>query len=71
MGDYSLPIEQAASITTPTLVIAGGATWDWMRDTAKALADALPNGEYRLLEGQAHDVSAEALAPVLVEFFNA
>ena len=70
MGDYSLPTEHAASVTTPTLVIAGGASWDWMRATAQALADSLPAGQYRTLEGQRHDVAADALAPVLEEFFN-
>jgi pimeloyl-ACP methyl ester carboxylesterase len=70
MGDYSLPAERAASVAVPTVVIAGGASWDWMRNTAQALADAIPNAQYRTLEGQGHDVSGEALAPVLTEFFN-
>ena len=35
IGDYSLPTKLAASVTTPTAVIAGGATWDWMRATAR------------------------------------
>jgi pimeloyl-ACP methyl ester carboxylesterase len=70
MGDYSLPTETATSVTTPTLVIAGSTTWDWLRDTAQALAAALPNGQYCLLEGQSHDVSPDALAPVLEEFFT-
>jgi hypothetical protein len=30
----------------------------------------MPNGQHRTLEGQTHEVSAEALAPVLVEFFK-
>lgn len=71
MGDYSLPTELAASVTTPTLVIAGGDTWDWMQASDKALADALPNGEYQALEGQTHQVAPEALAPVLEQFFTA
>ena len=71
MGDYSLPTQLAASVTTPTLVIAGGDTWDWMQASDKALADALPNGEYRALEGQTHQVAPEALAPVLEQFFTA
>src|SRR5437764_802561 len=61
MGDYSLPTERAAAVTTPTLVIAGGDSWDWMRASAQALADALPAGQYRVLEGQTHQVAAEAL----------
>ncbi len=69
MGDYSLPTKRAASVTAPTLVIAGGADFPWMRDTAQALADTLPNAQRRTLEGQTHDVAPDALAPVLVEFF--
>lgn len=69
MGDYSLPVERAASVTAPTLVIAGGADFPWMRDTAQALADALPDAQRRTLEGQTHDVALDAIAPVLVEFF--
>jgi pimeloyl-ACP methyl ester carboxylesterase len=69
MGDYSLPIERAASVKVPTAVFAGGADMPWMRDTAAALADALPNGEVRFLDGQGHDVDPAVLAPALEEFF--
>jgi hypothetical protein len=40
-----------------------------MRDTAQALANALPQGQTRMLEGQGHNVDAAALAPALKEFF--
>ncbi len=69
MGDYSLPTERAASVKVPALVIAGGADFPWMRDTAQALADALPDGQTRTLEGQGHNVDPAVLAPALVEFF--
>ncbi|HUG88451.1 MAG TPA: alpha/beta hydrolase [Actinomycetota bacterium] len=69
MGDYSVPTERAATVTVPTLVIAGGADFPWMRETARALADAMPRGEARFLDGQGHAVDPEALAPVLKEFF--
>jgi len=69
MGDYSLPVERAASVTVPTLVIAGGASFPFMRETARALADVIPDGQHRTLEGQTHDVAPETLAPVLEEFF--
>ncbi|HEV8652943.1 MAG TPA: alpha/beta hydrolase [Actinomycetes bacterium] len=68
---YSLPTERAASVTAPTLVIAGGADFPWMRDTAQALADALPDAQPRTLEGQGHNVDPAVIAPVLVEFFKA
>jgi pimeloyl-ACP methyl ester carboxylesterase len=70
MGDYSLPAERAAAVTIPTLVIAGGASFPFMREAAHALADALPEGQHRTLEGQEHNVAPEALAPVLEEFFK-
>jgi pimeloyl-ACP methyl ester carboxylesterase len=70
MGDYRIPVERAAEITTPTAVIAGGADMPFMRDTAQALADALPNGEARFLDGQGHDVDQAVLAPVLKAFLT-
>ena len=42
-----------------------------MHETAEALVKALPNGEARTIEGQSHDIAAEALAPALKEFFAA
>jgi pimeloyl-ACP methyl ester carboxylesterase len=69
LGDYSLPTGRAESVHVPTLVLAGGAEMPWMRDTAQALADALPKGKKRILEGQGHDVDAATLASALKEFF--
>jgi pimeloyl-ACP methyl ester carboxylesterase len=70
MGDYTIPRDLVASVKVPTLVVAGGADFPWMRQTAETLADALPDGEVRILEGQGHDVDPGVLAPVLSEFFN-
>ena len=70
MGDYSDPADVAASVKLPTLVVAGGADMPWMRDTAAALAEALPQGEARFLDGQGHDVDVTVLAPVLKDFFG-
>jgi hypothetical protein len=41
-----------------------------MRETARALADVIPQGQHRTLEGQEHNVDPAVLAPVLVEFFK-
>jgi pimeloyl-ACP methyl ester carboxylesterase len=70
MGDYSLPAELAA-VSAPTLVMAGGGSFPFMRETARALADVIPDAQTRILEGQEHNVDPSALAPVLVEFFTA
>jgi pimeloyl-ACP methyl ester carboxylesterase len=73
MGDSgrggSLPAERLAAVATPTLVLDGGASPAWMREVALRLANTLPAGQHRCLEGQTHDVAPEALAPVLEEFF--
>ena len=65
MGDYSLPTERAASVVVPTLVMAGGASFPFMRETARTLAEVLPDGQHRILEGQEHNVDPAVLAPVL------
>ncbi|MEV2254509.1 alpha/beta hydrolase [Streptomyces sp. NPDC050147] len=62
------PTEQAGSVSCSALVLAGGASPEWMIDAARTIADALPAGHFRLLEGQEHVVSPEILAPVLTEF---
>ena len=54
----------------PTLVVAGGADMPFMRDTAAALAEALPQGEARFLDGQGHDVDPTVLVPALKDFFE-
>jgi pimeloyl-ACP methyl ester carboxylesterase len=69
MSGNPLPAERWASVTVPTLVIDGGASDAFMHHGAQALADILPNARRRTLEGQMHNVAAEALAPVLDEFF--
>src|SRR6266852_2013876 len=71
VGDLELPIAQLNSIKTPTLVVYGGASPSFMGNAAKALAEALPGGHVRALEGQSHDIVPTALAPVLLEFFGA
>ena len=68
LGDRALPTELAGALTTPTLVIAGGASFPFMRVTAQALADALPNGQARILDGQTHDIEPPVLGPVLAAF---
>jgi pimeloyl-ACP methyl ester carboxylesterase len=70
-GDGSIPIERAARVHAPTLVMAGGNGAPFMRETAKTLSNAIPVAKLSTLDGQTHDVQPEALAPVLVEFFTA
>jgi pimeloyl-ACP methyl ester carboxylesterase len=68
--DISVPTERAAGVTVPALVMDGAASYPFMHVAAVALADAMPYGQHRTLEGQTHEVAAEAIAPVLVAFFT-
>jgi len=69
MGDGSVPTELLASVTTPTLVIDGGASPAFMHKAAQAIAYYLPNAQHRRLPEQTHSYNPEVLAPVLTEFF--
>ena len=66
--DGTMPVEVASRVTVPALVLTGGADYPWMTDVGRRLADAMPNGRHRVLEGQEHSVSPEVLVPVLEEF---
>ncbi len=59
------------AIKVPTLVAAGGKSPAWMTNSTRALAGVLPDATYRTLPGQNHMVKAQAIAPVLTEFFAA
>ena len=69
MGDWSVPAKRLASVTVPTLVMNGELTDSKVRYAARAVADALPHAQYRILKSQTHDVAPDALAPVLKTFF--
>jgi pimeloyl-ACP methyl ester carboxylesterase len=64
-----LPVDTAASIKQAVLVLNGQDSPAWMRNAGTALAHAVPGAAHRVLHGQAHGVSAHALAPELLEFF--
>jgi pimeloyl-ACP methyl ester carboxylesterase len=64
-----LPNDRWTTTTMPTLVAAGGKSPAYMRNSAAALAEVLPNATHRSIHGQTHIVKAKALAPVLRDFF--
>ena len=71
--DASVPVQRAAKITVPTLIMDGevsSETFPFVHEAAVTLAKAIPHAQYRILEGQTHEVTPEALAPVLIEFFE-
>jgi len=72
LGDEgAVPTAKAARLTIPTLIMVGGETpYPFMRVSAEALAKAIPNAQFCILEGQVHEVQPDAIAPVLIEFFD-
>lgn len=68
--DGSVPIERAAQVRVPALVMNGGASFPFMYETARTLSKAIPHAQLRILEGQGHGPANEVLVPVLVEFFK-
>ena len=68
VGDLTLPTDLFRSITAPTLVIDGEASPPIMRTAAEALVRTLPDARRCTLAGEGHDLSPDALRPVLVEF---
>lgn len=72
MGDLSrggtLPVEVAARVSAPALVLSGGDSPDSMIEAARATAAALPRGRHQVLPDEGHVPSPQTLAPVLTEF---
>jgi pimeloyl-ACP methyl ester carboxylesterase len=70
MGDSLVPTGLVASVTAPTLVLDGSDTGAWAANSARALTAALPDPRHHTLQGQAHNVAWDVLAPMLREFFT-
>jgi pimeloyl-ACP methyl ester carboxylesterase len=67
--DAAVPIERAARVHVPTLIMNGGASFPFMYETALTLSKAIPHAQLRTLEGQDHGPAPEVLAAALKEFF--
>ena len=67
--DNSVPLERAAHVLVPTLVMNGSASYPFMYETARALSKAIPHAQLRTLEGQTHGPANDVLVPALQEFF--
>jgi pimeloyl-ACP methyl ester carboxylesterase len=67
---WAPPTDLAARLSVPALVLAGDASLPFMPDTARALSEAIPHGQLRIMAGQTHNVKPDILAPILLEFFT-
>lgn len=66
------PLDRAdwAAISAETLVMDGGKSPTYMRNSQRQWAGVLPHARYQTLPGQTHNVKTEAIVPVLREFFS-
>ena len=64
------PTLDVREIQVKSLVMYGGSSPEFMGKTARQLSEQLSHAELTELEGQAHDVKAGALAPLLTDFFS-
>jgi pimeloyl-ACP methyl ester carboxylesterase len=69
--DPSVPVQRAAQVDVPALVMYGTDSPPFMAATATTLSKAFPQAELRTLDGQNHDVDPAVLAPVLTAFLSA
>jgi pimeloyl-ACP methyl ester carboxylesterase len=65
-----LPTRWTTTVTVPTLVMDGGDSPAWARNSCRALSRVLPDVQYRTLEGQDHAAAPDAIAPELAEFLG-
>lgn len=65
----ALPAARLAAITRPTLVLTGGSSPAWLTNAGRAVTAGIPGARHLVLDGQTHNVSAEALVPELLGFF--
>ncbi len=68
--EAAVPVELAAGVTQPALVVCGSASYPFMCVTARTLCEAMPNARLLTLEGQTHEIDSAVLAPALAEFFS-
>ncbi|MGW7681953.1 alpha/beta fold hydrolase [Kribbella sp. NPDC054772] len=59
---------QWAPIDQPVLVVNGGKSPAWMKNSAHALAAAVPGAGHTEVPGQNHMIKSAAIAPVIAEF---
>jgi pimeloyl-ACP methyl ester carboxylesterase len=72
MGDIergaSVPTDLLEQIDAPVLVLSGAVSPPFMVDGAVRIADGVPDGRHRVLEGQGHEADPEILAAAIAEF---
>jgi pimeloyl-ACP methyl ester carboxylesterase len=69
LNEGVVPAQRLHAIACPVLGTTGSVSAPWAAASVRAVAEAVPDGEWRVLEGQSHNVAPEVLASVLRERF--
>jgi pimeloyl-ACP methyl ester carboxylesterase len=69
LNEGVVPAERLNAIACPVLGTTGSLSAPWAAEAVRAVAEAVPDGEWRVLEGQSHNVAPDVLASVLRERF--
>jgi pimeloyl-ACP methyl ester carboxylesterase len=64
------PVARLGNLSTPTLIMVGEQSYDFMANVAQTLCAAIPQARYHQLPGQGHTARPETVTPLLVEFFS-
>ena len=67
--EQAFPVQRLRAISCPVLGTTGSLSAPWAAASVRAVAEAVGDGAWRVLEGQAHNIAPEVLAPVLCERF--
>ncbi|MFC0508950.1 alpha/beta fold hydrolase [Micromonospora costi] len=71
MSGGPLPRDRWASVTVPTLVMHGSATFPFITAGTRALAELLPTATLQVVKGEQHSAPADVLASALRDFAHA
>lgn len=69
LGNGTVPLREAKEIDIPTLILDGEKSFDFMHQTADTLSKTISGSKRKTLKDQTHQVTTEALLPMLVDFF--
>jgi len=69
MNTFELPADRLRNTSTPTVVLAGGATPASLKVAAEEVSRTIPNATLKIVPKQNHGIKPAALRPVLVELF--
>jgi pimeloyl-ACP methyl ester carboxylesterase len=70
LNEGVVPAERLHAIACPVLGTTGSLSAPWAAEAVRAVAEAVPDGEWRVLEDQSHNVAPDVLASLLKERFG-